>query len=57
MNSTDIIDLKMPKYQDTGRSLGYAHVQVSSKEAYEAILSKNGEYLGNRYLTIAPAKG
>lgn len=47
----------MPRYQDTGRSRGYAHLKVSSKESYESILAKNGQYLGDRYLTITAAKG
>ena len=47
----------MPKYQDSGRSRGYAHVVFSSKAQYEKTLARSGEHMGSRYLTIARAKG
>lgn len=47
-----IAGIKMPRYQDTGRCRGYAHIKFDSKEAYEQALEKNGKELGGRYLAI-----
>ena len=53
----DITNIKLPKYQDTGRCLGYAHVLISTQESYDAGLKLNREKLGTRYLDIKPAEG
>jgi len=37
----DITSIKLPKYQDTGRCLGYAHVLFSTLNGYKAALLKN----------------
>jgi RNA recognition motif-containing protein len=42
----------MPRYQDTQRCLGYAHVRFNDEESYKNALAKNGNNLGTRYLTI-----
>jgi|JI7StandDraft_1071085.scaffolds.fasta_scaffold481708_1 nucleolin len=47
----------MPRYQDTNRCLGYAHIRFNDEEAYKNALGKNGNKIGNRYLTISPARG
>lgn len=57
LGTEGIDNIKMPKYQDTGRCVGYAHVLFTTKKAYEAALNKNGEKLGQRYLDIKPAEG
>jgi nucleolin len=51
------ISIKLPKYQDTGRCLGYGHVHFTNKDEYEAALKKDGEHIGTRYVNIRPAKG
>jgi RNA recognition motif-containing protein len=48
--SDNITEIKMPKYQDTGRCLGYAHVVFSNQEDYDNALKKHRQSLGNRYL-------
>lgn len=52
-----ISEIKLPKYQDTGRCLGYSHIVYDNEEDYNKALAKNGEKIGTRYLDIKPAKG
>jgi RNA recognition motif-containing protein len=40
--AADIESIKMPKYQDTGRCVGYAHVLFTSQKSYESALAKSG---------------
>ena len=47
----------MPRYQDSGRCIGYAHLTVDSADAQALALSKNGEKLKGRYLDIKEAQG
>ena len=56
-NLKTITRINLPKYQDTGRWLGYAHVEFSGKDDYESGLAKNKSTLGGRYIDISPAKG
>jgi RNA recognition motif-containing protein len=49
--------IKLPKYQDTGRCLGYAHIAFKDQASYESALLKNGKDLGPRYINVNPAKG
>lgn len=56
-NCESIHQITLPKYQDTGRCLGYAHVEFTSKKDFENGLKKNKESLGGRYIDIAPSKG
>ncbi|CAI2374264.1 unnamed protein product [Moneuplotes crassus] len=56
-NPKTIVDIKLPKYQDTGRCLGYSHVEFNRKKDYEHGLSLDGQKIGNRYIDIAPSKG
>lgn len=46
----------MPLYRDTGRCLGYAHIQFSSEAAVELACRLNGKSLKGRYLDVAPAR-
>lgn len=47
----------MPRYQDSGRSIGYAHVTVDSQEAQVKALELSGGKLKGRYLDIKEAQG
>lgn len=47
----------MPRYQDSGRCQGYAHVSFNSEEAYNYALTRNKEYLNTRYLLVQPSEG
>jgi len=52
-----IKEIKMPRYQDTNRAIGYAHLMFSEQGAYETARGKNGQKMGQRYLEIKPASG
>ena len=45
----------MPRYQDTNRCIGYAHVLITKEDAYNTALAKNRKMLGTRYLDITAA--
>ena len=45
----------MPKYQDIGRVIGYAHITFKEEDAYNMALALTGQSLGGRYLDIKPA--
>ena len=47
-NSDSIVKVNLPKYQDSGRCLGYAHVEFNNKSEYEKGLAKNKEPIGGR---------
>ena len=47
-NSKSIVKVNLPKYQDSGRCLGYAHVEFNSKKEYEQGLAKNKNLIGGR---------
>jgi len=47
----------MPRYQDSGRCIGYAHVAVTSEEARQKALARSGEKLKGRYLDVKEAQG
>jgi RNA recognition motif-containing protein len=46
--SDAIIKVNLPKYQDTGRCLGYGHIEFDKKKDYEAGLAKDGQNIGGR---------
>ena len=48
-------EIKMPRYQDSGRCIGYAHVTVTSEEARQRALARSGEKLKGRYLDVKEA--
>ena len=54
--SEDILELRLPTWQDTGRLRGYGHIRFASTESYNKALGLNRKYMGKRYLSIQPAK-
>lgn len=56
-NPESIVNITLPKYQDTGRCIGYAHVEFDRKNDYENGLSKHKQQIGGRYIDISPSKG
>jgi nucleolin len=52
----DVIQLRLPTWQDSGRLRGFGHVKLGSSRSYDmAINTLNGQYMGKRYLNIQPA--
>jgi nucleolin len=51
----DIVELRLPTWQDSGRLRGYGHILFESASSYEKALKLSGEHLGKRYLTIQAA--
>jgi RNA recognition motif-containing protein len=47
----------LPRYQDSGRCIGYAHITLTSEEAKQKALAKSKEKLKNRYLEVQEAQG
>jgi len=45
----------MPRYQDTNRCIGYAHVLFTEEGAYKSALAKDRAMMGTRYLDIKAA--
>ena len=44
----EIVSMKVPKFQDSGRNIGYAHIVYSDKESVEKVNKKlNKKGLGN----------
>lgn len=57
LNLTDVVDLRLPQWQDSGRLRGFGHIVFKSKESRdEAISQSRKHYLRNRYVTIQEAK-
>lgn len=56
-HKTSINEVKMPLFQDSGKCIGYAHVNFTTKAGYENALTKNGQSLGGRYLDIKEPHG
>jgi nucleolin len=60
--TTDIVELRLPTWQDSGRLRGYGHVVLKSAELCTKVLSLFGcdgaqkMHLQNRYLTLRPAQ-
>ncbi len=52
----EITSLRAPRYQDSGRLRGYAHMTFSSAEAAAAALELNRTVIHGRYITVAYAK-
>jgi len=52
----DVMELRLPTWQDTGRLRGFGHVRFASTESYQKALGLNRKYMGRRYLSIQPAK-
>ncbi|KAG1697014.1 hypothetical protein DVH05_017401 [Phytophthora capsici] len=49
-------EVRMPRYQDSGKPRGYAHVVFENEAALKKALKLDGEYLFNRYLSIRRAE-
>jgi nucleolin len=56
LQDADILELRLPTWQDTGRLRGFGHVRLATKESYEKALALNRQYMGKRYLSVQPAK-
>jgi len=52
----DVLELRLPTWQDTGRLRGFGHIRFASSESYQTALGLNRKYMGRRYLSIQPAK-
>lgn len=52
---SDVVELRLPTWQDSGRLRGYGHVLFGTQGSYEKALGLTGKYLGKRFLTIQPA--
>ena len=54
---TDIIDMRLPTWQDSGRLRGFGHVVFASAKTRARALSDevNGKELGGRYVTVREA--
>lgn len=51
----DIVEMRLPKWQDSGRLRGYGHVLFASEASFKKALDLSGKHLGKRYLTIQEA--
>jgi len=50
---SDILQMRLPRWQDTGRLRGYGHIVFDTTESRDmAIKDLSGKNLGKRYLTI-----
>lgn len=49
-------EVRMPRYQDSGKPRGYAHVVFDDEAALEKALELDGKYLFERYLSIRRAE-
>lgn len=45
------------RFQDSGRSRGYAHILLDDPKYVEQALAKNGQYIGDRYVRVQQANG
>ena len=51
----DIELLKLPKYQDSGRNIGYCHIYYTSPESASKALELDNHTIGKRYLNVSLA--
>ena len=51
----NIEQIKLPKYQDTGRNIGYCHIYYSSNESANKALELDNYTIGKRYLKVSLA--
>lgn len=55
--SLEVVECRLPTWQDSGRLRGYGHVVFETAEDQKAALQKcDKQYMGSRYLSIQPAK-
>jgi len=51
----EIEQIKLPKYQDSGRNIGYCHIYYTSVESANKALELDNYILGKRYLKVSLA--
>lgn len=51
-----VTQLKAPRWQDSGRLRGFAHVSFASRAEAEGALALSGTRLGSRYISVAAAR-
>ena len=51
----EIEQIKLPKYQDSGRNIGYCHIYYTTAESAKKALELDNYTLGKRYLKISIA--
>ena len=51
-----ITEIKLPKYQDSGKNRGYCHIYYESKKSALKALELNNYTIGKRYLIVEMAK-
>ena len=51
----NIEQIKLPKYQDSGRNIGYCHIYYSTAESANKALELDNYTLGKRYLKVSLA--
>jgi nucleolin len=51
----DVVELRLPTWQDSGRLRGYGHILFESEESFAKALTLSGQNLGKRYLTVQAA--
>lgn len=49
-------ELRLPRYQDSGRLRGYGHIEYETVESAAAALKASGAELGGRYVTVKESK-
>lgn len=52
-----IVEIKIPKYQDSGRNRGYGFITFENSKAVKKALLKDKTYIGSRYITVEEGKG
>ncbi|KAL4471623.1 hypothetical protein ABPG74_008516 [Tetrahymena malaccensis] len=56
-NCGTIENIKLPRYQDTGKIIGYCHIVFSTPEEAQEAIKLNKQVMNGRYLDISLAKG
>ncbi|OQR94555.1 hypothetical protein THRCLA_08155 [Thraustotheca clavata] len=49
-------EVRLPRYQDSGKPRGYAHIVFDTDKAAKKALSLDGQYMMKRYLSVRPAE-
>jgi len=52
----EIVSLRLPKWQDTGRLRGYGHVEFASTEGADKAKQLDGTYMGNRFIAVTDSE-
>ena len=50
-----IEQIKLPKYQDSGRNIGYCHIYYKTSESAKKALKLDNHTIGNRYIKVSYA--